>query len=162
MLPVQPAVVHPNNVKSFPAATVPAAAKLGQRRGKRGTAARREYRLQSRQVRSGGVVKEPHPLVERTKVVTYVKTSNQANGGGESLGKTTAEAVEEVTPLEAPGRQGKEAAARTYVLHASHACNSFQRRQALATLTPLREPVPRWAVTSPGDRKLKETDVRKL
>ena len=62
-------VMHPNNAKSFPAATVPAAAKLGHRRGKRGTRskesriARRPHvsRQKSRLRRSRGVVGVLHP-----------------------------------------------------------------------------------------------------
>ena len=38
-------VMYPNNTKSFPAATVPAVAKLGHRRGKRGT--RSEERVET-------------------------------------------------------------------------------------------------------------------
>ena len=62
-------VMHPNNAKSFPAATVPAAAKLGHRRGKRGTRseesriARRSHvsKQKSRLWRSRGVVGVLHP-----------------------------------------------------------------------------------------------------
>ena len=65
-------VMHPNNAKSFPAATVPAAAKLGMlghRRGKRGTRseesriARRSHvsKKKSRLWRSRGVVGVLHP-----------------------------------------------------------------------------------------------------
>ena len=64
------AVMHPNKAKSFPAATVPAVAKLGhRRRRKRGTRneerrnARREHaRKQTcRRWRGRGVVGVPHP-----------------------------------------------------------------------------------------------------
>ena len=75
MLTVQPCQEHrlvvmpPNNAKSFPAATVPAAAKLGHRRGKRGTRseesriARRSHvsKQKSRLWRSRGVVGVLHP-----------------------------------------------------------------------------------------------------
>ena len=63
------AVMHPNKVKSFPAGTVPAVAKLGhRRRGKRGTRseerrnARRAHAItqKCRQWRSRGVVGVPH------------------------------------------------------------------------------------------------------
>ena len=64
------AVMHPNKAKLFPAATVPAVAKLGhRRRGKQGT--RSEERRNGRRAhaskqkcrrwRSRGVVKVPHP-----------------------------------------------------------------------------------------------------
>ena len=65
----RPAVMHPNNVKSFTAALVPATAMLGHRRGKRGTRsvesriARRSHvsKQESRQRRSRGLVGEPRP-----------------------------------------------------------------------------------------------------
>ena len=65
----RPALMHPNNVKSFPAALVPAAATLGHRRGKRGTRsvdsriARRSHvsKQESRQRRSRCLVGVPHP-----------------------------------------------------------------------------------------------------
>ena len=64
------AAINPNKAKSFPAATVPAVAKLGhRRRGKRGTQsedkrnARRAQasKRQRRRWRSRGVVGLPHP-----------------------------------------------------------------------------------------------------
>ena len=64
------AVMNPNKAKSFPAATVPAVAKLGyRRRGKRGTRseerrnARRAHasKRQCRRWKSRGVVGLPHP-----------------------------------------------------------------------------------------------------
>ena len=72
----RPAVMHPNNAKSFPAATVPAVAKLGhRRRGKRGT--RSEERSDAwkahaskqkcRRWRSRGVVGVPHPTRRKNK-----------------------------------------------------------------------------------------------
>ena len=66
----QLAVMHPNKAKSFPAATVPAVAKLGHRRhGKRGTRsekkrnARRAHasKQNCRRWRSRGVVGVPEP-----------------------------------------------------------------------------------------------------
>ena len=70
------ALMHPNKAKSFPAATVPAVAKLGhRRRGKRGT--RSEERRNSRRAhaskqkcrrwRSRGVVGVPHPTRRKNK-----------------------------------------------------------------------------------------------
>ena len=64
------AAINPNKARSFPAATVPAVAKLGhRRRGKRGTQsrerrnARRAHasKRQCRQWRTRGVVGLPHP-----------------------------------------------------------------------------------------------------
>ena len=72
----QLAVMHPNIAKSFPAAKVPAVAKLGhRRRGKRGTQSedrrnvRRAYasKQKCRRWRSRGVVGVPHPARRRNE-----------------------------------------------------------------------------------------------
>ena len=67
--------MHPNNAKSFPAATAPAAAELGHRRGKRGTRseerriARRSHvsKLESRLKRRRGLVGVSHPTYRKNQ-----------------------------------------------------------------------------------------------
>ena len=127
--------MHPNNAKSFPAATVPAAESLGHRREKRGTRgeesriARRSHvsKQKSRLWRSRGVLGVLHPprrknqggnlgrnleLSERRRALARKKATEEAGD-------------EEGRPHEAPGRQGKVPDARTNVWHAQRAYSSL-------------------------------------
>ena len=98
------AVMHPNKAKSFPAATVPAAAKLGyRRRGKHGT--RSEARWNARKAHAGkqkcrrwrrrGVVGVPHPTRRKNE--------------GKNLGRKHLELSERRRVFARKKRQGKRA-----------------------------------------------------
>ena len=131
----------PNKAKSFPPATVPAVAKLGQRRrGKRGT--RNEERRNSRRAhaskqkcrrwRSRGVVGVPYPtrrknegenlgrkhleLSEKRRVVARKKRPGETG-------------VEEVRPQETQGRQGEVSTGGAHVRHVQRSHSSGQPRQ---------------------------------
>ena len=93
--------MHPNKAKPFPAANVPAVAKLGhRRRGKRGTRseerrnARRapETKQKCRRRRSRSVVGVSHPTHRKSEGknlgVENAWTWNYAKGGGRFLGKS--------------------------------------------------------------------------
>ena len=98
------AVMHPNKAKSFPAATMPAVAKLGhRRRGKRGT--RNEERRNARRAhaskqnyqrwRSRGVVGVPHPTRRKNE--------------GKNLGRKYLELSERWRAFARKKRRGKRA-----------------------------------------------------
>ena len=100
----RPAMMHPNKAKSFPAATVPAVAKLGHRlRGKRGT--RSEERRNARRAhaseqkcqrwRSQGVVGVPHPTRRKNE--------------GKNLGRKHLELSERRRAFARKKRRGKRA-----------------------------------------------------
>ena len=98
------AVMNPNKAKSFPAATVPAVAKLGhRRRGKHGTRseerrnARRAHvsKQQCRRWRIRGVVRLPHPTRRKEE--------------GKSLGRKHLELSERRRAFARKKRRGKRA-----------------------------------------------------
>ena len=127
MLTVQACQQNPNNAKSFPAATVPAAAKLGHRRGKRGISnkesrnARRSHasKQKSRLGRSRGVVGVLHPTRRKNQGGNLGrKPGTERTAEGTLPEKATEEAGdEEGRPHEAPGRQGKVSTGRAHVRH---------------------------------------------
>ena len=78
-------VMHPNNAKSLPVATVAAAAKLGHRRGKCGTRneeriARRSHvsKKESRLKRGRGLVGVPHPTCRKNQGKNLTRMKHKA------------------------------------------------------------------------------------
>ena len=94
--------MHPNNAKSFPAATVPAAAKLGYRRGKRGTRGE-----ESRIARRSHVSKQNSRLWRSRGVVGVLHPPHRKNQGG-NLGRNL-ELSERRMSLARKMRRGKQA-----------------------------------------------------
>ena len=167
--------MNPNKAKSFPAAIVPAVAKLGhRRRGKRGTqseerrSARRAHasKRQCRRWRSRGVVGLPHPTRRKKE--------------GTNLGRKHLEELSKRRRTFARKKRRGKRAERKSVRKNNKATRPRSRLEELTfgtfnvrtersttsmvpgTSTPCSKPAPQRVVTSSDCRRPKGTDLPKF